>query len=372
MLRVAVDATPLLDHRTGIGTVVTEVVHGLAVRRDVELVAYGMTRAYLDDLRRALPAGVRAISRPIPARTMRAIWARLPWPTIEAWTGPVDVVHGLNYFVPPARRAVEVISVHDLTPLHFPELCDHETIHYPAYIRRAIARGAHIHTGSQFVADEIVDAFSVEPERVHAIHDGIRPPVGGDPAEGRRLAGAEQYVLALGTLEPRKNLGALIDAFGALGDDADGVRLVLAGGQGWGPDEVTPAAARLRDPERLARLGRVGDEQRAHLLAGATVLAYPSRYEGFGMPPLEAMALGIPVVATRVGSLPEVLGDAAILVAPDVDEIAEGLRRALHDTQLRESLRTAGPAQAAKYQWDECVDALVRLYSELAAARPIS
>jgi glycosyltransferase involved in cell wall biosynthesis len=172
--------------------------------------------------------------------------------------------------------------------------------------------------------------------------------------------------LAIGTVEPRKNLAGLVAAFDQVADDDDEVRLVLAGGDGWGAHNLDDAIASARHRTRIVRLGRVADETRADLLTGATALAYPSRYEGFGLPPLEAMSVGVPVLTTRVGAIPEVVGDAALLVEPEADDLASGLARILADDALRSALVERGHARVARYSWDACATGLAELYATIA------
>jgi glycosyltransferase involved in cell wall biosynthesis len=365
-LRVAFDASSLLETPTGVGTFVVEVLKRLAARHDVSLIAYALTGRHLDELANTLPAGVPSIRRPLPYRFVDPLWRRFDGPVIERWTGRVDVVHGPNYVVPPARDACELVSVHDLTALKRPDLCDDTTVRFPHLIRRALARGAHVQTGSRFVADEVVDAFGVHSDRVHPIHYGAPGISGGDAGRGHELAGGDRYVLAVGTIEPRKNLAMLVQAFDALAAGEPHLRLVLAGGNGWRIEsfEATLGAARHRD--RVVRLGRVSEATKRDLLRGASVLAYPSLYEGFGFPPLEAMSAGVPVVATSVGSLPEVLGDGALLVPVEVDALTEALALVLTNESLRVDLVRRGHDRVARYSWDRCTDELVALYGRLA------
>jgi glycosyltransferase involved in cell wall biosynthesis len=276
--RVAIDATALLDVRTGVGAFVEAVVGHVSRDESIELVAMGFTRIYLGDLVRKLPANVARIRWPIPARTTRLVWTRFDHPTIERWTGPIDVVHGPNFVVPPAKHATELVTVHDLTPVRFPELCDANTIQYPGLIRRAVRRGAHVHTVSQFVADEVIAEFEVDADRVHVVPNGVDQIDKGDPARGRELAGGSPYVLSVGTVEPRKNLPLLVRAFDELAGSHPDVRLVIAGRDGWGRAvaELTHSIGSARHGDRVVRLGYVDDGARADLLAGADVLAYPS------------------------------------------------------------------------------------------------
>jgi glycosyltransferase involved in cell wall biosynthesis len=271
-----------------------------------------------------------------------------------------------------------VVTVHDLTPVRFPELCTADTLAYPGLIRRALRGGAWIHTPSQFVADEVVEAFDADPGRVVAIPNGVTEigpdSPGRDAAEGERLAGGGRYLLAIGTIEPRKDLPWLVDAFDVVAASHPDVSLVVAGPDGWGIDEFDRAVARATHRARVVRLGWVDPDQRAALLRGAAALAYPSRYEGFGLPPLEAMAAGVPVVATDAGALPEVLGDAADLVpvgatlAPSAraEALAAALVRVLDDDSHRARLVTAGRDRAAAYSWDTTTARLVDLYRRAA------
>lgn len=362
-LRVAVDATPLLGNRTGVGAVAAEIVAGLGRRGDIDAIAYAATWRGRRALAGHLPAGVRAVSRPMAARPLRAAWARLDLPPIELWTGTVDVVHGTNFVVPPARRAARVVTVHDLTPLHFPELCTDDTRRYPGLLRQAIEGGAFVHTVSAFVAAEVVEHLGADPGRVVAVLNGLRPSPLGDAGRGQLLAGADRYILAVGTVEPRKNLPSLVRAFDALAPDQPDLRLVIAGGSGWGDEDLGAALAAARHGHRVVRLGWVDERIRSDLLAGAAALAFPSVYEGFGLPPLEAMAAGTPVVATRTGAIPEVVGEAALLVPPrDHDALAGALHRLLDEPATAERLVEAGRRRVSEFSWERTIDGLVDLY----------
>ncbi len=357
----------MLGQRTGIGEVTEGLITALAARDDVRPVAYALTWRGRNDLARSLPAGVRAATARLPARAVRELWSRgATWPRAEHWTGPIDVVHALNYVAPPARASV-IVAVHDLTFIRFPELCTPDTLRYGTLIRRAISRGATVQTGSEFVADEIRTEFGVAPDRVVAIPWGLGAVSGGRPDLGAQLAGGARYVLALGTVEPRKNLPALVRAFTAVAAGDPEVRLVVAGPDGWDQARFDAAVDASPSRDRIVRLGYVTNAQRRDLLAGATVFAYPTRYEGFGLPPLEAMAAGVPVLAARAGSLPEVLGDGAQLVDPlDDDELAGGLSHLLADPDARAALVARGHVQVARYTWPATAERFARLYRAVA------
>jgi glycosyltransferase involved in cell wall biosynthesis len=368
-LRIALDATPLLGPRTGVGVFAAELLARLAGDPTLEMTAWAASWRGRDGLDDAVPAGVRTITRPMAARPLRAAWSRADQPPIEWWTGTVDVVHGTNFVVPPARRAAGLVTVHDLTVIRFPELCTADTLAYPDLLRRAFRRGAHVHTVSQFVADEVQEVFGLPADRVHPIPLGVEPLEAVDPALARRLAGPRPYVLALGTVEPRKDLPVLVEAFDAVAEEDPELQLVIAGPDGWGQEQLRRALTLSRHADRIVRIDRfVSSEERAALLRNAAVLAFPSRYEGFGLPPLEAMQVGTPVVATRAGSLPEVLGDAAEWCAVgDVDGLAAALRRVLRHDDRRDALVASGAGQVARYTWEACADAMVALYRDMAA-----
>jgi glycosyltransferase involved in cell wall biosynthesis len=369
-LRVGLDATSLLGVRTGIGQLTAQLVEHLARCDEVDVVAYAITWRGRRDLRAALPAQVSAGVRRFPARLTRALWRRVSLPRVEHWTGAVDVVHATNYVAPPSHAPV-LVSVPDLTCVHYPELGTADTRTFPGLIRVALDRGATVHTLSDFVAAEIRECFGVPPDRVVRIYPGLASARRGDPPHGRKLAGTGRYVLALGTVEPRKNLPALVRAFDAIAGAERDLRLVVAGPDGWGVEAYAEAVAASRHPERVRRLGYVTDAERAALLAGATILAYPSRYEGFGFPPLEAMQAGVPVVASSAGALPEVLGDAALLPDPhDVDALAEALTHLLNRPDQRAELIARGHQRAGRYRWEQAAPAFVATYRRLASEHP--
>lgn len=365
-LRIAIDGTPLLGHRTGVGEVTAGVLAELAGRADTSVVAYALTLRGRAELRDRVPDGISTATRPFPATLVRELWGRgMARPRIEDWTGNVDVVHATNFVAPPTRARV-VVTVHDVTFIRFPELCTPDTLRYRELLARAIARGAVVHTPSQFVAAEVRDAFAIEPDRVVSIPSGVPPVTGGDAARGRALIGADRYVLALGTIEPRKNLTTLVDAFAIATRSDPELHLVLAGPPGWDANRVETAIAASPARDRIHRLGFVSGRDRADLLSGAAVFAYPSLYEGFGFPPLEAMQCGVPVVASTAGSLPEVLGDAASLVSPaDPELLAQEVARLSANSTERDELIARGHRQVARYSWVTTVDKLLHLYRSL-------
>ena len=367
-LRVAVDGTSLLGVRTGVGHVAAGMVRALDERTELALSVFAVTWRGRHDLAAALPPGVEARTARIPAQLVRALWLRgASFPRAERWTGTVDVVHAPNFVAPPARAPV-VVTIHDLTFVHFPEYSPPDVQRFPKLVRHALDRGATVHVDSDFVGAEVRDVFGLEPDRVVRVYPGLVSMAGGDAGAGRTLAGTDRYVLALGTIEPRKNLPALVRAFDALAAEQRDVSLVVAGPDGWDQGAFAAACATARHGDRVRRLGYVEATERRDLLAGAAAFAYPSIYEGFGIPPLEAMTAGVPVVASRAGSLPEVIGDAAQLVDPaDEEAIAHELGRVLDDGDLRASLIARGHARVTAFSWSTMAAELSDLYHRLHA-----
>jgi glycosyltransferase involved in cell wall biosynthesis len=363
-LRVALDATPLLGTRSGVGTFTACALDALAARPDLDLMAYAVSWRRRHGLVGLLPSGVTILDRPMPARPMNVAWRWTPGPAIEWWSGGLDVVHGTNFVVPPARRAARIVSVHDLTPLRFPELCQDATRHYPALIRRALATGAFVHTDSDFVAQEVIESFGAPPDRVRTVYLGV-PAMSVAAREPSVGVPGGRFILAVGTVEPRKDYPTLVRAFDSLASTRPDLELVIVGADGWGREALDAALDRVRHRDRIVRMGWIGDARRDALLRAATVLAYPSRYEGFGLPPLEAMVAGTPVVATAAGALPEILGDGARLVpVGDADALAAALAGVVDDDDIRADLVARGHRRAAAFSWSACADGLAKLYRD--------
>jgi len=364
---VAIDVTPLLGARSGIGAAVAEIVVALrALEAGPDLIPYTLsTRARLH--RDAVPTNTRFV--PIPARILLASWVRADAPRIDRWLRPAHVVHATNYLAPPSRLPT-IVSIYDCSFVRYPELCTPQVRAFEPAIRRAVARGATVHTGSEFVAGEIEEIFGpglraagrlvVIPLGIPSLGDGAQMP---DTVAA--ALGDMPFVIAIGTLEPRKNFAHLVGAFGALSARHPALRLVIAGHDGPARPEIEAAIARLPGGarDRVVVAGPVSDAGRRALLENATLLAYPSIYEGFGFPVLEAMTAGVPVVAARAGSIPEVAGDAALLFEPtNEQDLADKMNRVMTDEATRSELIARGRDRVHAFSWDHTARALASCY----------
>ncbi len=363
---VAMEVTSLFGPRTGVAAMVDAMVSRLAVRSDIELtgVSVSWRGGRAEDV---LPAGCSGQTFPLPARLSHALWRRFDRPRLAGF----DVVHGPNYVVPPAGSAARLVTVHDLTAWRFPDLVDHHSRHYPDQLRRAVAGGAHVHTVSRHVAGEIIGELGIDEDRVHPIQNGFTPGPTGDSTAGRTLVGAP-YVLAIGTIEPRKDYPTLVDAMMAVWEVHPDLKLAIVGGRGWDADRLDRRVDARGVTDRIVQFGYTSERVKANLLAGARLLAYPSVYEGFGFPILEAMDAGVPVVSTVAGAVPETAGRAAVLVEPrDVNALAGALLTVIEDDALRDDLATAGRRQVGRFSWDAAVQTLSELYRRLADERSL-
>jgi glycosyltransferase involved in cell wall biosynthesis len=310
---------------------------------------------------------------PISDEWLARIWhrARIPLP-VELITGPVDLFYSPDFVLPPTLpRAKTLLTVHDLSFLHYPDHFVPKLVSYLSQVvPRSIARADRLLADSQATRDDLVQMLGVPPEKVNVLYCGVasrfRPE--SEPGERDRLRARynldpRPYVLAVGTVQPRKNHLGLIRAFARL--ERSDVQLVIAGGRGWLYDDVVAEAERHAD--RVRMLGFAADEDLPALYRGSALLAFPSFYEGFGLPVLEAMSCGVPVVCSSASSVPEVAGDAALMVDPhDEAALAEALRRVLDDEALREEMIAKGKSQAARFTWERAARQLLETFQSLA------
>jgi glycosyltransferase involved in cell wall biosynthesis len=351
----------------GIGRYVRELVR----RLDAEAAAGGgavrwlVARHPADQVAAAGLPPERTDALAWPGRLLTRAWVELRRPRLPATLAAgLDLVHATSAAIPPSRGRPLVVTVHDVAFRHFPEAYPASGRHFHERAARiAVAEAARVLVPSAATAHDLADLYGLEPERVAVIPLGADPPAHADPAPARRLLerlGVRgPFVLAVGTLEPRKNLPRLVAAFAEAAADLPEHHLVVVGPTGWGK------ALSGTVPARVVLAGAVEDRVLEGLYAASDGLAYPSLYEGFGLPVLEAMARGLPVLTSDRSSLPDVAGGAALLVDPtDVPAIAKGLIELLSNHALRERLAADGRRRAATFTWQATAAATWSAYQE--------
>jgi glycosyltransferase involved in cell wall biosynthesis len=354
-VRIAFDVSPLSHPLLGIGNYIQGSLGGLAeaAAGQHEIVAFAPTSLRGPGRIRAALAGIDVEVRtwPLPfSHAVRTAWGGLGRPAAERLLGRFDALHFSDWMYPPQRAGIRATTIHDLVPLHHPEWTTARTrsMHGRKY-RNAAATCDVVFVNSAYTGRDVTATLGVPAERIRVAHPA---PKDVFRADGPAADLGAPYVLTVATLEPRKNLQVLVEAHRLLGDD---LQLAIVGAEGWGEQP-------LLDGPRIRRLGYVSDEELARLYRGATAMAYPSRFEGFGIPVIEAMACGAPVVASAHESLDEACGDAAVRADPeDPAAFAAGIERARAE---RDSLVSLGLGHVKAFSWRAVGDVFLHGYEE--------
>jgi glycosyltransferase involved in cell wall biosynthesis len=364
-MRIAMDATPLLGQRSGVGNYVQGLLDGLAALDDgpeVLLTLFSIRGAVPGPL----PARTRPAPRRAPARLLRRTWSRWAWPPAELLTGRVAAFHGTNFVLPPLAAAGGVVTVHDLAYMKYRETVTGDAAQYADLVPAALRRGATVIAVSRAMAGEVADEYGIPDHRITVAHHGVDPVwAAAEPppaADRERLGLPDRYVLYMGNMEPRKNLGTLLRAHtAARRADLAVPRLVLAGPAGWGDRwQGTPP-----DPRDTVAAGYLSGPDLRRVVAGAAAVCMPSHYEGFGLPVLEAMATGRPVLASDIPAHREVAGGHATLLPPDDADAWASALTALPDRPVNSA---ALRAHAANFTWRASAAAHVEAYRAAAEA----
>jgi glycosyltransferase involved in cell wall biosynthesis len=368
-MRILVDYRPALRARTGVGEYMHEVARAYAGAFTDRVVLFTSSWKDRPPAGTAKELGVEIVDRRVPVRVLNTLWHRAGWPPVEALAGPADVVHAAHPLLIPARRAAQVVTIHDLFFLDHPDRTRAEIRRDYAALAASHARRADaIVTPSQHVRHVIATRLEVPLDRIHVCSLGA--PRWKELGQAPNLPG-DGYILFLGTLEPRKNVGTLLDAYARLLErHTDAPRLVLAGGA---TPEARPWLDRLGGAPlkgRAVHVGYVSHDKREELYAGARLVVLPSLDEGFGIPALEAMSAGIPVIVSDRGALPEVVGSAGTIVpATDADALADAMERLVTDDGLATGRACAGLERAAAFTWTATAAALRTAYLDAVARR---
>ena len=347
-MRIALDGMPLAHPLTGVGHYTAELARNLAVV------------APSDSFTLISPGGL-----------LKKRWWSLGLP-LHLLRNSFDLFHGTNYEVPLWSRRPTVVTIHDLS------LLLHSEVHEEYLVRRArwrlplMAKSASkIITPSTSVKNEVCETFGIDSEKVTVTPEAPRPVFKRREATDvlKRFGIDRWFILFVGTIEPRKNLRRLVEAFDQLLRTTSlSPKLVIAGGQGWLMDDFVSLMKQKRLEDRVCLTGYLQDEDLCGLYSTCAAFVYPSLYEGFGLPPLEAMACGAPVITSRISSLMETVGDAARLVEPnDVDDIARAMTEMLNDEKVREHYAEAGRTHVKKFSWEQTALKTLNVYHELLA-----
>lgn len=375
-MRIGIDFTSAVQQQAGIGRYTRELVRALANLDDTNQYLLFQASRGAKEPAGSWPENFRVRSIPVTDRWLTIFWQRLRLPVpVELCTGPVDIFHSPDFVLPPVWRARSVLTIHDLSFLTTPETSDPNLREYlTRAVPRAVARADHILADSMSTRNDLATYLNTDPERITVVYPGVDPRF--RPLRDRTIADVcarydlqQPFILSVGTLQPRKNYAVLIEACTRLDDlglETPDLRLVIAGGKGWLYEEIFETVERLGVGDRVRFLGFVADEDLPALYNAAEVFAMPSLYEGFGLPVLEALACGTPVVTSNVSSLPEVAGDAALLVSPhDVAGLSQALYQALTDQELRTTLRERGLIQARQFTWQRAAETVLGIYHQL-------
>jgi glycosyltransferase involved in cell wall biosynthesis len=374
--RIGLDYTAAVHQSAGIGRYTREMVQALAV----------LPAALIEFNYCLFVAGAGKVAQPaLPApnfswrptrlteRWLARLWYRLHLPLwIETWTGPLDLFHAPDFVLPPVRPDTRtIVTIHDLSFVREPETVMPGMLpHLHKWVPHSVRRADHVIAVSEATRQDLIKLYQTPPEKISVLYHGVTPnfePV-TDPAKLAAVRqkyglGERPFVLSVGTIQPRKNYQRLIQALAKLNSP---VALVIIGSKGWKYEDIFNEVARLDLAERVHFLGFVADADLAALYSAATLFVYPSLYEGFGLPVLEAMACGTPVVASNQSALPEVVGEAGLLVNPrDVEAMAAAIARLLTEPDLHRCLAEAGRARAANFTWANMALKLLDLYQKI-------
>lgn len=379
-MHIGLDAIPLTEPKTGVGHYTFELAHALAeVEPSFNLeLAYPSTYPALDVKAESLPLPSNLQTVRVPIGNPGQHWWLIGLP-LYARRRRFDIFHGTNYEVPLLTRCPTVLTIHDLSLFLYP------ATHEARRVRRArrrlplmARRATMIITPTESVRREVCAHFRIDPAKVVAVPEAPRRffrPLSPDEitAARKRLHLEEDFLLAVGTIEPRKNLHTLVRAFEEIAHGRQQqtsarkpLRLVIAGKSGWLNDQFFADVARSTISERIHFTGYVSDEDLRAYYSCCEAFIYPSVYEGFGLPPLEAMACGAPVIAGRIPALCETLGEtAARLFAPtDVQALVNAISELISNRELRLQLSIAGQSHAAKFTWERAAQLTRDVYEE--------
>jgi glycosyltransferase involved in cell wall biosynthesis len=382
-MKVVLDGTPFLLEKTGIGHYTENLAaHLLRSRPELELELFSISLRAGHRLKRLAPSleGVRVKGYNLPANFLYYTWwKRTDAFPAESLLGDFDIFHATNYQAPALRGARLISTVHDINFVRFPEMQSKGIRRFISSLPALLERSRMVLADSRFTADELAEAYELPPAKVRVVYPGLNPVFLDEPAPEEIETALRAYCLEppylayIGNLHPRKNLATLLEAFSLLRERGLEHRLAVIGGGGLGKlnnTEYRKLMFKVEDlglRDEVTFTGYVPDERLRSLLARADMLVFPSIYEGFGLPPLEAMACGVPVITSSRASLPEVVGDAALLLEDplEAEEIAAKVGMVISDPALRSSLVEKGRERARAFTWEKAAAQVLEVYDQV-------
>jgi glycosyltransferase involved in cell wall biosynthesis len=366
------------DHETN---ALTQSLRAVCAERGTRLL---LALARGDQLTLRVP-NFRVKSATLSDAWLARLWHRLHLPLpVETLIGMQDLFHATDFVLPPTtQHSRTLLTVHDLSFVRDPESTTVQLRRYlNSVVPKSVAQAHHVLADSRATKDDLIELYKTAPDKITVLHSGVDARFAPEKQRGeeerirrRYKLGHQPFILSLGTLQPRKNYSRLIAAFARVADVSRWIdgrptshNLVIVGKQGWLFDSIKADVARLGIRTRVIFPGYVEDQDLPALYRAADLFVFPSLYEGFGLPPLEAMACGTPVVTSNVSSLPEVVGEAGLTVDPtDIYALANAISRALQDVQLRQQMIEHGLARAAEFTWQRAARQLRQVYQQVGA-----
>ncbi|MEM7034514.1 MAG: glycosyltransferase family 1 protein [Chloroflexota bacterium] len=375
-MHIGINYTAALRQGAGIGRYTRGLVQTLAELDQQNAYTLVITRDSPQDGLFPLPPNFQVKVLPLSERWLTILWHRLYLPLyIDRWAGPFDLFHSPDFVLPPLKDAVGLVTVHDLSFMRHPDGAVPKLRQWlDQVVPWSIARATHVLADSHSTQQDLQILLKTPPEKISVVGAGVETRFQPISDQTRRRQVQQKYqlpphfVLGLGTLEPRKNFLGLIQAFEQIAAECPDLHLVIGGGKGWLYDAIFTAAQTSIVTDRIHLIGYVADEDLPTLYSLAAVFAYPSHYEGFGIPVLEAMSCGTPVVTADNSSLPEVAGEAALLVdSNDITGCAQAIKDLVTQPTLRQQKIAAGLQQADQFRWSVAATKLMSVYKTFSA-----
>lgn len=383
-MHIGLDITSAMTQTAGIGRYTRELIRALfALDSDHTYTLFYASQKRLEPPFDTLPRGVRLRRLPFHDRWLARIWHKLQLPIpVELITGRIDLFHSPDFTLPPTLpRTRTLLTVHDLSFMRDPDSAVPALRRFlEKAVSRSVARAQRVLADSQATKDDLVSLFGTPSEKIEVLLSGvdtrfqpIQNPTALAAVRAKYNLGNDLLVLSVGTIQPRKNYTRLIQAFAQVVAQWDSAQrgqltLVIAGGKGWMFDAIFAEVTRLGLEGRVKFTGFVDDVDLPALYSASTLFVYPSLYEGFGLPVLEAMACGIPTIASNLSSIPEVVGSAGLLIDPlDINAIAAAIIVLLKDMSARDVYRQAGIQRAAHFTWEAAAKQLLSIYAEMSS-----